>query len=329
MRKKFPSKRLLFFLIWLLTLGVICFYPFDMQLQSQLLPATSDQSNTSVLINFSYYVQKEGRSEFELFGSRMELDQQKSAKVWLPRGKMFNDEDKEINFESRQGRFKNDDAAALHLEGAAHVFYENSVLKANEIHYFPNDDSANGRGHVFSSVKFPETRELVTIHSERFVAQINNEIVSYHGGVNGSIARKRSFEKPLIFESEELVLDKPEHKIELKRSVYLKKNSLEIWSKRGELFLENFNRKLKYYVLFDDVRLVETYRSQAGVSSQRKAFSEKLEGFAKQKKMILTGTPRVLQKGDEIRGYQITLYEQTGLIEVDDSISYLKKEPKN
>jgi lipopolysaccharide export system protein LptA len=56
-------------------------------------------------------------------------------------------------------------------------------------------------------------------------------------------------------------------------------------------------------------------------STVRRAYSERLEGFGQEQKMILSGAPRVEQGEDVIKGYRITIRQNIDLIEVDDSMS--------
>ena len=72
-------------------------------------------------------------------------------------------------------------------------------------------------------------------------------------------------------------------------------------------------------MLYDDIKLVEKLKLDDGTTSTRKAYSEKLEGYMREAKIVLTGAPRVEQGSDLIQGYQITLRENVELVEVDDS----------
>jgi lipopolysaccharide export system protein LptA len=51
----------------------------------------------------------------------------------------------------------------------------------------------------------------------------------------------------------------------------------------------------------------------------RKAFAEKLEGLISEKKIILTGLPKVFQQKDVIKGNRITIRENIETVEVDDA----------
>lgn len=90
---------------------------------------------------------------------------------------------------------------------------------------------------------------------------------------------------------------------------------------KAEVFLENYNKKLKYYALYDDIRLQEELSLSDGSKVTRKAYAEKLEGFNAERKIVLSGTPKVIQGRDIIKGYKVTLREDVELVEVEDSSS--------
>jgi lipopolysaccharide export system protein LptA len=104
----------------------------------------------------------------------------------------------------------------------------------------------------------------------------------------------------------------------MKGNVSFKKENLEAFANRGEVFLENYNKKLKYYALYDDVKLQENLVSN-GKPMARKAFAEKLEGQMAEKKIILTGLPKVFQERDVIKGNRIIIRENVETVEVDDA----------
>jgi lipopolysaccharide export system protein LptA len=69
------------------------------------------------------------------------------------------------------------------------------------------------------------------------------------------------------------------------------------------------------------VKMTETMTSPRGENTVRRAYSERLEGFGQEQKMVLSGAPRVEQGSDVIKGYRITIRQNIDLIEVDDSMS--------
>ena len=129
------------------------------------------------------------------------------------------------------------------------------------------------------------------------------------------------YEEGIDFSSQELMAMMKKSVVELKGDVFLKKQQLNARSLRAEIFLENYNQKLKYYALSDDVKVVEKVAIGDGKFITRKAFAEKLEGYAQEKKIILTGYPKVYQQEDIIKGNKITMIENNEVIEVDDSSS--------
>ena len=104
----------------------------------------------------------------------------------------------------------------------------------------------------------------------------------------------------------------------MKGNVSIKKENLDGYANRGEVYLENYNKKLKYYALYDDVRLQEKLVNN-GRPLVRKAFAEKLEGLIGEKKIILTGLPKVFQERDVIKGNRIIIRENIETVEVDDA----------
>jgi lipopolysaccharide export system protein LptA len=96
--------------------------------------------------------------------------------------------------------------------------------------------------------------------------------------------------------------------------------------------MENQNKKLKYLILSDDVKMVEKLVTKSGEPIERRAFGERLEGFGYDESFHLSGAPRVEQGKDILKGYKITLREKLEFIEVEDAISDIetkKKEKKD
>jgi lipopolysaccharide export system protein LptA len=132
--------------------------------------------------------------------------------------------------------------------------------------------------------------------------------------------RKKKYEGKMIFRSRELDIHGLESLAHLEGDVYMKRDTYEISSGKADLYLENFNKSLKYFVLNDDVKLTEKLNTPEGLI-ERKAFAERLEGFGREQKMVLSGAPRVEMGKDVIKGYRITIRENVDLLEVDDAMS--------
>ena len=124
----------------------------------------------------------------------------------------------------------------------------------------------------------------------------------------------------MSFASREFQFDGNKSLANLSGDVHLKRESYDITAGKGDIYLENFNKKLKYFVLNDDVKVSEKLQTKQGIQ-ERKAFAERLEGFGRDQRMVLTGAPRVEMGKDIIKGYRITIRENIDLVEVDDAMS--------
>ena len=107
------------------------------------------------------------------------------------------------------------------------------------------------------------------------------------------------------------------NKLSARGNLWLTKKGLKINGRRGEIIWAKPNNKLKYFVIYDDVRIVEKVQLHQR-SFERKAFCEKLEGLVDEGKIILTGYPKVFQLNDVVKGNRVILREDNEVIEVDD-----------
>lgn len=188
-----------------------------------------------------------------------------------------------------------------------------SVLSQGEILYAYND--------VKTLSTIEKTNDQIIVNSSSAIYHPKEQFFEYRDKVNGIIKRKKSYEESIIFETDLLALNAPHSLAEMKGNVHFKKGNLDAYANRGEVFLENYNKRLKYYALYDDVRLQEKLVNpkDKDVPLLRKAFSEKLEGLISDKKIILTGLPKVFQESDVIKGNRIIIRENVETVEVDDA----------
>lgn len=240
----------------------------------------------------------------------------------VPNGVTYGDEEQTYFFKSKKGFFdltKN----FLSLEEEVVLIDQANKIEANKIDYDVKAQIVTAEGDVFSKTVSDKTKDSVELKSKKLVYYPEKKISEYSGEVRGLIIRPREYEGRVHVKSETLVADLLNNKINLLDNVYIKKQQVTGTSRRGEIFLENFNKKLKYYALYDDVKIEETLKSKDGKVITRKAFSEKLEGIVHEQKILLTGDPRVIQGDNLITGNEITIYEKTEVIKVDDSTSNL------
>jgi lipopolysaccharide export system protein LptA len=148
------------------------------------------------------------------------------------------------------------------------------------------------------------------------------------GSVDGVLQRKRKYEGAMTFTSQLLRFDGIESLAHLEGDVFMKRENYRITGGKADIYLENFNKSLKYFVMNDDVKLTETLNDPVNGKTERKAFAERLEGFGREEKMILSGAPRVEMGTDVIKGYRITVREGSDLVEVDDAMSDMQMKKK-
>lgn len=232
-----------------------------------------------------------------------------------------------IKFQAKKAKARpNQDQ--LELEDDVVVLEQGHEFRSQKLKILESGNRITGNENVqtISKIKTAGSLESDTstliIHSHAFDynAVLNHAL--YRGKVEGEMKRLKAYEEGLSFNTAELELDGLKGLITLKGQVHIIKGKFEAWANSGEIFLENYNKKLKYYALSDDVRLREEFKGKEK-PFERKAFAEKLEGWMNERKVILTGFPKVIQEKDIIKGNRITLRENSESVEIDDANSSL------
>jgi lipopolysaccharide export system protein LptA len=185
-----------------------------------------------------------------------------------------------------------------------------------------------GTGDVIFEGDDLKSKDHVVITSETMRAHPNSQDSTFKGNVQGSMSRKKKYEGKLTFSSQQLQFDGNKSLAQLIGDVHMHRENYDITAGKADMFLENFNKALKYFVLNDDVKVREKLQTPEGVQ-ERKAFAERLEGFGREQKMVLSGAPRVEMGKDVIKGYRITIRENVDLIEVDDAMTDVQVKRKD
>ncbi len=231
---------------------------------------------------------------------------------------------KTYKFLANSGEF-NQQKEELILKGKAQVDEQELQLKAELLHFFLAQDLLQLRQNV-KTTSFSTEQKLV-IEAAAADMKMNQKKAKYWGKVHGIIERKEKSEPKIFFAAEKLFSDLKKSFVLLEEQASFKKAQLQVSGERAELFLENYNKNLKYYVLYNNVKVVEKIRQVDGTEVVRKAYSEKLEGYVKEERIVLTGTPKVIQGEDIIKGNTIVLRENSEIMEVKDSnSSFILKE---
>ncbi len=243
----------------------------------------------------------------------------KRIELNFPEGLYKKSDSKEIVYKGERGWLEIDNKI-IALEGAVEIKVMNSVLQSDKAQYFTSLQKVSLQGNVNGMTKDRKTGDLISVKSQSATGLIKRNLLDFSGNVNGKIQRKRVYEGFVNFSTDKISLDIDQSQIDLVGNVVFRKQDVTASSIRGQIFLSNYNKSLKYYTLYDDVKIEQKIKK----GSSRKAFAEKLDGLVKEKKIILTGAPKVIQDGNVIQGNVITLFENTKVIEVDDSTSNLR-----
>ncbi|WP_164848221.1 LPS export ABC transporter periplasmic protein LptC [Halobacteriovorax sp. HLS] len=273
----------------------------------------------------SFYRVEKGSATLHLDADEMTINSSTQKSLFVnPRGVAFTNDARPVQYKAQEGFLIQGEQKVI-FEGEVEFDLNKSKLQANEVTYYMNKDEIFSRGDVFtesvSQVK-GKPPERIKVWSDSSYSYPERNISRYIGNVRGTIRRNKVYEESIHFKSEKVEVDLNTLKIDLTDSVEIKKQQLTAQSLRGEIFLENYNKKLKYFVLYDDVKVVEKVELEKDgrVSSfMRRAFGEKLEGIMSDNKIIITGYPKVFQQSDVITGNKIVLRENNEVVEVDDA----------
>lgn len=270
--------------------------------------------------NLDYFHLREGVPQMSLAAVRMKSQGEELAVFEMPKG-VYNHQakNKAIRYSALQGLYKKQ-KDLLTLDGEVKIASSEADYSADRVKYYLKKDLITGKGNVVFEGLDPKSKDQVIIHSETMKARPYEKLSTFKGNVNGEMVRKKQYEGKITFSSATLDLDGNKSLAHLEGNVRIKRASYDLTAGNGDIFLENFNKSLKYFVMNDDVKVSEKIQTPEGVQS-RQAFSERLEGFGREQKMVLSGAPRVEMGKDVIKGYRITIRENVDLIEVDDAMS--------
>lgn len=268
-----------------------------------------------------YFHLKEGKALMSLSAEHMRSQGEEVAEFTAPAGIYnYQQKNKSLQYNADKGVYRKS-KNMLTLNGEVRVTSDEAKYFADQLKYYFLKDLIVGSGNVKFEGDDLKTKDHVTVTSSKMKAQLKKKISRFEGGVNGVITRKRQYEGRMTFSSSTMDLLGDESLAKLEGNVVMDRQDYHLTAGKADIYLENYNKSLKYFVLNDDVKMREKFRSPEGVITERKAFAERLEGFGREQKMILSGAPRVETGEDVIKGYRITVRENVDLIEVDDAMS--------
>jgi LPS export ABC transporter protein LptC len=315
-------RSIIIILVYLLANGFIVVASWRMQPDKVEISAAkkSMAPEFTEIIDLDYFHTKEGIPQMSLSAEKMRSQGEELAEFETPKGVYnYQAKNKTIKYSADTGVYKKQ-KELLTLDGSVEVTSDEAIYLANKIKYFFKKDLIVGTGNVKFEGDDLKSKDHVVITSESMKANPNAQLSTFKGNVKGSMTRKKKYEGRLTFASVSMKLDGNKSLAHLEGDVKMHRESYDITSGKADMYLENYNKALKYFVLNDDVKVTEKLQTPEGVQ-ERKAFAERLEGFGREQKMILSGAPRVEMGKDVIKGYRITIRENVDLIEVDDAMS--------
>jgi lipopolysaccharide export system protein LptA len=318
---------LIFFFLGCLSLSLISYMGhFDDFGNDQSIPKNGPKSDTvdeSYFKNVSYYSVDSNQPFLELNSDELSISSIDGVVIGFnPVGIVYRYEkdltpQEPIHFQSKKSRalLKKKE---LFLDNEVEIKMGTTVLNAENVSILNKGEILYAYNDVKTLSSVETTGDQILITAKTAVYRPKDQVFEYRENINGKISRKRKYEESVEFKTDLLNLNAPQSHVEMKGNVSFKKENIDAQASRGEVFLENYNKRLKYYALYDDVRLQERL-VHLGKPLLRKAFSEKLEGLISDKKIILTGLPKVFQEKDVIKGNRIIIRENVETVEVDDA----------
>jgi lipopolysaccharide export system protein LptA len=243
------------------------------------------------------------------------------AELNKPKGKSFNLERGPINYSAETGYYYKK-KSEMRLNGSVLIEERDSSLRANQVIYKMNKDEIFGEGDVLLNGILPKTKDRIQITASKFNHFPKRKITSFKENIVGFIQRREAYREGINFQTDLLDYFFQDQRINLIGNVLFKRKPFSASSRNGQIYL-NTQNKLNYFVLNDDVKLVEKIVGK-GKEFERKAFAEKMEGFPDEGKLILTGYPRVFQENEIIKGIRIIVRENSNVVEVEEANTTLK-----
>jgi len=307
-----------------------CFYVLNWAHRIEKLPDPFAAKKVAKLDSQSRFkesfvlIWREGHPVVNLFSKSSKIEDENSLITLVaPQGQYYHGE-RIFDFVGDFGFLQNE---KKHFNLSSNVAIKSEGLEAtsDEINFYENQNEVTASGNVKTINDNLKNYEKIFIESEQLVVWPLTGNLQYRYNVKGHIERSRSYEPSLKFKTQLLDFFKLEQRINLEGSVYIERDLTNVRSLKGEIFLENYNKKLKYYELFDDVKLEEFVPTAKG-RVLRKGFAEHLEGHMAEDKLILTGYPKVYQDNDVIKGNKITVRPKSSIVEVDDAAGEFRLE---
>jgi len=170
-----------------------------------------------------------------------------------------------LRYQALEGTYKKAKEVLL-LEGDVKVTSDEAEYLAARVKYFFKKDLILGYGGVtFKGVDL-KSKDKIEIHSESMRANPQNQFSRFKGNVHGSMQRQKKYEGKMSFSSQQLQLEGLKSLAHLEGDVKMDRQSYLITSGNADIYLENYNKSLKYFVFNYDVKGTETFKTPEGTT---------------------------------------------------------------
>ncbi len=318
-----PIRHLIFIMGFFAINFSLVVYSFNANLYNNQFKDSSVSSRNlgseSYFKKVNFYRLKKGSKSLHLNSAEL-INNQNTGDIIMsePNGVIVDEDGKTIYYSGKTGFYKKKDNQ-LSLNSDVYIRHENTEAVSGHFNYFIDEEVMHLSKDVETESRNDKSLYDIFINSETLKYNANKGILNYFGDVSGKVTRKRKFEQPISFKSNKLDFFEEDNKAILTTDVQVVKGSTTANSRSGELFLENYNKKLKYFALSDDVVVNQKVNPIGKKPFERRAFSEKLEGYAKEEIVVLLGYPKVYQNEDVIKGNIVILRDDNETIEVDNA----------
>ena len=253
------SKTLL--LIWfaMITLGSSVYFMFTNFGDSSLIDqSNNDEKNKgakSFLSSVDYFYMEDEKPKLFLNGEILVMyENGNTGKVITPNGMAYLGNDMEIKYAANEGMWDRD-KDLIELSGDVKMETVDSHIESNQAKYNLKKEILNYDGNVKTKTVSKENGDTVFVNADKATSWLNLKKSSFQDKVSGHIVRKRIYEEKVYFSSDLLNFDLFTHIIDLIGRVTIKHQQITAEARKGEIHLKEYNKKLKYYALSDDVKL--------------------------------------------------------------------------
>ena len=294
----------------------------DESIKKTLKPKGIKPPQNSTFSEIKFFAVKGGRPYIKLFATESEWEPSLGLQIHeSPNGVLISDKNEKMNYSAQSGLINENGVRSVLLKNKVKLTTDSSIIHSDEVQYRFIDEYFYAHGNVWSQHRPENDQGKIDVYADKLKYWNGPRRAIYDGNVKGELKRKRAYEPGLNFSATTISLELNKSYVELQENVMLKKQGLIANALYGEIYLENYNKKLKYYQLSDDVKVRETITLGNGKKISRRAFAEKLEGFNQRDRIVLTGSPKVIQEEEIIKGNKISLTQNNEIIEVDDANS--------